>query len=189
VFEWLFEGRIVVYCLLGAVAIVLLVLWRMYPRRGLLVAVVAIAALAGLYFLLDRLVETPREQIERKLVVEMREAVKARDVDAIFKYIAADFRFRGQNREAFHGYVADALRAGLVEDVIIYDVSFPDGGDDRTRPVEFMAKPKAPWAENQPAYRVTAKFVREGDGQWRLQSFEVYNPVLGQQPMDIPNLR
>jgi len=176
VFEWLFEGRIVVYCLLGAVAIVLLVLWRMYPRRGLLVAVVAIAALAGLYFLLDR-------------VVEMREAVKARDVDAIFKSIAADFRFRGQNREAFHGYVADALRAGLVEDVIIYDVSFPDGGDDRTRPVEFMAKPKAPWAENQPAYRVTAKFVREGDGQWRLQSFEVYNPVLGQQPMDIPNLR
>ena len=187
-FEWLFEGRAVIYWLIGTLAVVLLIVWWMHRKRGLLIAAGAVAALAGVYFLLDRLVETPREQIERKLG-EMKAAVKARDPDAIFKHIAADFRFRGQNRESFRTYVGDALRSGLIEDLIIYDVSFPDGGDSHTRPFEMMAKPKAWWMENQLAYPVRGKFVREPDGQWRLQSFEVYNPVLGQQPMDIPNLR
>ena len=68
--------------------------------------------------------------------------------------------------------------------------SFLQGaGSGGAAPVEFMAKPRAWWMENQLPYPVRGKLVREADGQWRLQGFEVYNPVLGQQPMDIPTCR
>jgi len=39
-----------------------------------------------------------------------------------------------------------------------------------------MAKPKGPNVPENP-YRVKARFVRDADGQWRLKSFTVHNPV------------
>jgi ketosteroid isomerase-like protein len=188
VLDWLFEGRSEVYWLLGVLAVLLLIVWWYRRNRGLLIAAGVMAALGGLYFLLSLMLETPRAQIERKLK-EMAAAVKAKDADALFNHIAADFRFRGQDRKSFRTYVDTAFKGGMIDDLIIYDFDWrEDKGGDRVRNVAFMAKPKASYAENQPAYRVQAKFVREADGQWRMQSFEVYNPVLGQQPMDIPNL-
>jgi ketosteroid isomerase-like protein len=187
VFDWLFEGRTAVYCLLGVVAAMLLLVWWRTRKRNVLLAALAVAALAGVYFVLGTLVETPRKQIERKLH-EMAAAVQARDADGVFKHIARDFKFRGMDRPQFRGYVDTALQRGIITELVIYDVEWPDGGDGRTRPVEFMAKPKGPVLGDQPAYRVTAKFVREDDGQWRMQSFEVYNPVAGKEPMNIPAL-
>jgi hypothetical protein len=185
VFDWLFEGRIEVYCLLGVVAVILLLVWWRSRKPAFLLAAAAVAALAGAYFILDRLVETPREQIVRKLQ-EMADAVKARDADAIFKHIAKDFNFRGQNRDAFHGAVESVLNRGLIGELVIYDPDWRDPGDENVRPVRFMAKPKGGAVGDQPAYFVRAKFVREADGQWRMQSFRVYNPVAGEQEMDIP---
>ncbi len=186
-FDWLFEGRVAVYCLLGVLAAMLLLVWWRSRKRTALVAALAVAALAGVYFLLGTLVETPRKQIERNLS-EMAAAVKSRDADRIFSHIAKDFKFRGMDRTQFRGYVDTALQRGIVTELVIYDVTWPDGGDDHLRPVEFMAKPKGPVLGDQPAYRVTSKFVREADGQWRMQGFEVYNPVAGQEPMNIPSL-
>jgi hypothetical protein len=186
VFDWLL-GRTAIYCLLGVAAVMLLLVWWRSRKRNVLLAAGAVAALAGVYFLLSSFVETPRKQIVRHLH-EMADAVKGRDADGIFQHIAKDFRFRGMDRPQFRGYVDTALGRGIISELVIYDEGFPDGGDDRSRPVEFMAKPKGPILGDQPAYRVTAKFVREDDGQWRMQSFEVYNPVAGMHPMDIPNL-
>jgi ketosteroid isomerase-like protein len=186
VFDWLFEGRIAVYCLLGVAAALLLLVWWRSRKRNVLFAAVAVAALAGVYFLLGSLVETPRKQIERKLH-EMAAAVKARDADGVFKHIAKDFKFRGMDRPQFRGYVDTVLPA--VSELVIYDVEWPEGGDDRSRVVEFNAKPKGSvLGEQQPAYPVTAKFVREDDGQWRMSYFEVYNPVAGKEPLTIPGM-
>jgi ketosteroid isomerase-like protein len=185
--DWLFEGRIAVYCLIGVAAVILFLVWWRTRKRNVLLAAAAVAALAVGYFVLSQFVETPRKQVERKLQ-EMASAVSARDADGIFKHIAKDFKFRGMDRPQFRGYVDTALQRGIITELVIYDVEWPDGGDGRSRPVEFMAKPKGPVLGDQPAYRVTAKFVREGDGQWRMQSFEAYNPVAGKEPMSIPNL-
>jgi hypothetical protein len=187
VFDWLFEGRPVIYWMLGVLAVLLLLVWWRVRKRPVLLAAGVVAALAVVYFGLSFLVETPRAQIVRK-VQEMAGAVKARDADTIFKHIAKDFKFRGQDRATFRGYVEMVLKRGLIDDLVIYDEEFPAGGDERTRPVTFMAKPKSAALGDQPAYPVTATFVREADGQWRMQGFEVYNPVAGKQKMDIPNL-
>ncbi len=186
-FDWLFEGRPVIYWLLGVVAVLLLLVWWRNRQRAFLIAAAVAVALAGVYFLLSLTVETPRAQIARKLQ-EMASAVKARDVDGVFKHIAKDFTFRGQDRAAFRGYVDMVLKRGWIDELVIYDEDWPAGGDERTRIVSFMAKPKSAALGDQPAYPVEAKFVREADGQWRMQGFEVYNPVAGKQKMDIPNL-
>jgi hypothetical protein len=185
VFDWLFEGRTAVYCLLGVVAVILFLVWWRTRTRAVLLAAGAVALLAGVYLLLSLLVETPRKQIERELQ-EMAAAVKARNTDGIFKHIAREFSFRGMDRAQFRGSVDTVLQRGLVDDLVIYDVEWREPGDNRMRPVEFMAKPKGPALGDQPAYRVRARFVLEDDGQWRMQSFEVYNPVAGKEPMDFP---
>jgi hypothetical protein len=187
VFDWLFEGRPAVYWLIGIVAVLLLLVWWRTRKRNVLIAALAVAALAGVYFLLSKVVETPRAQIERKLH-EMAAAVKAGDKGGVFKHIAKDFKFRSLDRAQFHALVEKTLNEGSVNDLVIYDEEWPDAGGQRTIPVEFRAKPKGPLLENYGAFPVKAKFVREDDGQWRLQSFEVYNPVLGKEPMTIPGL-
>ena len=63
---------------------------------GWLFAAVAIALLAPLYLLLDRLVETRREQITRKLEA-MAAAVKPKDAGTIFQHISESFRWGGLN--------------------------------------------------------------------------------------------
>lgn len=188
-FDWLFEGRPVVYSLLGAVAFAFLLAWWRTRKRGFLIAVGALVALAGLYFLLGKLVDTPRGQIERK-VNEMAAAVRARDTEGIFKHVAADFRFRGQDRATFHKYVEGALQRQLIDELEVWDFRWPEGGDDHTRAVEFYAKPKGGLMTGSEAfYLVKATFVREADGQWRLKSFDVYNPAVDtNRPIDLPGL-
>jgi hypothetical protein len=185
VFDWLFEGRSVVYWLLAVLAVIFLLAWWRTRKRNFLLAAVAVAVLAGTYFLLSTVYETPRAQVLRKLR-EMSDGVKAHDAQAIMKHVAADFRYHGSDRDAFRGSVERALKGRQVDEVVIYDERFPDSADKDTLPVEFMVKPKAWWSENQPAYPVKAKFVREADGQWRLQWFAVYNPVLHNEEIVIP---
>ncbi|HKI31099.1 MAG TPA: hypothetical protein VKA46_04485 [Gemmataceae bacterium] len=186
-FDWLFEARTEIFWLLGILGVILLVVWWRFRKRNLLIAAGAIVALAGVYFLLSKIRETPRAQVERKLH-EMADAVKARDTDAIFKHVAKDFTFQGRDRATFRKTVETALKGGTIEELVIYGEEWPDGADGRTLPVTFKAKPKAWWAQNTLPYPVKAKFVLEDDGQWRMQSFEVYNPVLSKERMEIPNL-
>jgi hypothetical protein len=188
VFDWLFEGRTAVYCLIGVVAAMLFLVWWRTRKRNVLLAASGVAALAVAYFVLGQFVQTPRKQIERHLKEEIPAAVKAHDADAIFKHITADFKFRGSDRAAFRGLVEMGLKSGFINELVIYDIDFPSGGDSRTIPVEFMAKAKPGFSDANPAYPVRATFVREPDGQWRMKGCEVYDPVATNQPLSLPNM-
>jgi hypothetical protein len=188
VFDWLFEGRIVVYCLLGVLAVVFLFLWWQNRKRWLLVSAGAMIALGGLYFILDKLVETPSEQIERKLA-QMAAAVKTRDAEAIFRHIAADFQFRGQDRARFRAYTETVFQHGWIGELAVWEFQWPEGGTDSTRPVQFLAKPLGGVFSNDLYYLIRADFVRESDGQWRLKGFEIFNPYSDSKtPLSIPGL-
>ena len=56
-FDWLFEGRVSVYVLLGVAAALLLYAGRARRQKSLLLAGGIVACLIGLYYLLDRFVE------------------------------------------------------------------------------------------------------------------------------------
>ena len=99
VFDWLFEGRVGVYVLLAAVAAALFYFGLQLRRRALFVAGGIAAALILVYFLLDRFVETDREQVQRKLIA-MAEGVKARDADRIVTHVSTRFSGGRMNRAA-----------------------------------------------------------------------------------------
>jgi hypothetical protein len=189
VFDWLFEGRLTVYLALGAGAVLLVALWTRDRRRRWLIGVGVLAGLAGVYFLLDRLVETPTEQIRRKLD-EMGAGVKARDAGAIFRHLSDGFRFRGMDKAAFRKWVEPMLEGGQVTEVRIWDVAIPEPprGNGPVR-VHFRAKPLGPMTSGVEQAIVHAEFVRDPDGQWRLKGFEISNPVVDtDKPWDIPGL-
>jgi hypothetical protein len=136
------------------------------------VALALLGLLALGTFLADRLVETRREQIGRKLV-EMAGAVRARDAGRIFQHISEQFRHESYNRDTFRRSVESALRNNLVNEVIVWDVKVGEGGG-----VEFMAKPRGGVAGENVGFPVFAEFVRDPDGQWRMRGFTVFKPYV-----------
>ena len=199
-FDWLFEGDTTAYVILAAVAVLLLVAWWQTRKRYWYFGIVAFLALIGLYFLLDRLVETDREQIERK-VKEMSAGVRERNVDRIFANVSEQFRLNNQNRAAFRAFAEQALRRGQVTEVKTWGPQFPDDFRTKVRPtgatgppeldaarVTFMVKPEGPGL-GAPFFRCDATFVRDPDGQWRLFTFQLFQPgVDSNQPFQIPQL-
>jgi hypothetical protein len=197
VFDWLFEGRTSVYLVLIVLGGVVVLQWARVgfpivqetrtrpPRRRLAllpILLVLIALLAGAYNLLDRLVETRREQITRKLQ-EMAAAVKARNVDHIFAHVSEQFNVQGMNRAAFRGYVETAIENRWADELVLWGDQFPDDSGG----VNFFAKPKGPRLQDT-AFGVRGRFVLDSDGQWRLQGFEVFLG-LGGDALSLPQVR
>ena len=121
-FDWLFEGWLSVYLLLAGLGVALLVMWWRTRQRSLLVGVGLAMLMAGLYALLDRLVETDREQITRN-VVEIIEAVNKRDLDGIFKHVSDQFRSpNGRSKQELRTFAEENLRRGIVEKVVVMDI-------------------------------------------------------------------
>jgi hypothetical protein len=198
--DWLFEGRPTVYVILAAAAVLLFVAWWQTRKRYWLYATAAFLALIGLYFLLDRLVETDREQIVRK-VEEMSAGVRDRNVDRIFAHVSEQFRLSNSDRAAFRALAERAIRTGQVTEVKAWDFQFPDdfrGTERRTvrgtpqevqvARVVFRVHPEGPGLTNA-QFLVRATFVRDPDGQLRLLDFQLFNPFVDQnQPIQIPQL-
>jgi hypothetical protein len=189
VFDWLFEGRVSVYILLATAAAALLYTGLQWRKRSLLVAGGIVAALISVYFLLDRLVETGREQARRKLH-EIAEAVKARDADRILGHVSERFSSQGRDHAALRGYVEARLRDRLIDELVIWDITFPDSpaaaADGELR-VAFRARPHGARLGTTPPFLVEATFCRDADGEWRITAFLVFNPIVDSHtPLDLP---
>jgi hypothetical protein len=171
-FDAFFEYRVTIYLILAVVAVILIALWYRDRKRGWLYGLGVVALLAGVFFLLDYAIETPSKQIKRKLQL-MAEGVKKKDTKAIFEQVSDQFSWEGLNKAEFKQLVDRLVETGFVHDLVIWDEKFPDA----TGNVVFMAKPKSPGLQKDEMFRVRAKFVRDADKQWRLQSFTVHNPI------------
>jgi hypothetical protein len=191
-FLWVIENSGTVYLILGAIAIVLLVAYWNTRQRRLLYAVAGTAALAGLVWLLTLLFAGFSDDLQiKKSIQAMRDAVQKRDTAALFGQIAADFRLAGQDRNAFRAFVDRTLQSGGVRDVECWDFEHakvtrgPEVGKGRAT-IEFSVKPHGSLSDDWFG-RCVATFVLEPDGKWRLQTFEVRDPV--NQPLTIPQVR
>src|SRR5581483_3497638 len=98
VFDWLFEGQVTVYIFLVAVLIGLFFLYWQWRRRVWLYAMLGVLVLIGLYALLDRLVETDAEQVERQ-VKEMAAEMQAHNLDAVMRHLSDDFRSPNNSKD------------------------------------------------------------------------------------------
>jgi hypothetical protein len=180
VFDWLFEGRAAVYVVLAALAAFLFVVWWQRRKRWCLIAVAILAALIGLYALLDKVVETDREQIVRK-VQEMAAAVNARNLDALFVHISDQFRSRGgKSKDELRSEIKGYLDSQFIEKVKVWDIVCEERPSRDKATVRVFFSAKAEGARDLPHTACDAVFDFTGD-DWRLQSIRLLNPLTGEE--------
>jgi hypothetical protein len=153
------------------------------PERWWLVAGLIAAGLAGLYFLLDVLVETDveadRKQIRQRLQA-LSDAVKNGDGKAVLDNLSDKFRSPGgKNKELFRSDVLRYLTRGGVEEIEISGLEF-EGRPSRQdgAKVQFQARGRGgalgPW-DGRPV-QVEATFDYDTQHGWRLAGYKAYFP-------------
>jgi hypothetical protein len=175
-FDWLFEGRTSVYAILVALAVFLLLAWWQMRKRWLLYGVVATAVLVGVYALLDKAVETDREQIVRKLQ-EMVAAVNAHNLDAAFVHISDQFRSQGgKTKRELRDTAQRYLDRRTVERVQVWNILI-DGRPAR-EPGEVHVFFSAKTHNGQEFFAdCDAVFQFHSEHGWQLRTFRLLNPL------------
>lgn len=163
--------------LYALVAVMVAVLGAVYvktrKRGDLIRLVIGVAALAAL-FIIDRLVESPREEATRKMR-EMAAASKSKKTEDVFKHVSDSFEYNRMKKAQFedmwksliarypdfNGIDVDGLGRHDFEPV-----------DDKKVKVGFDVWPTG-YGLPEYRYYCTATFVKDPDGQFRMQTFEL----------------
>ena len=180
-FDWLFEGRTSVYAVLAALAVFLLVAWWQMRKRWLLAGVVLTAALVGLYALLDKAVETDREQIVRKLR-EMAAAVNAHNLNAAFVHISDRFRSQGgKSKRELREAAQSLLELGDVESVQFWDIAIEGRPSRELGEVHVFFSAKAHNTRGGFLTDCDAVFEFNPQQGWQLRSFRLLKPQTNEE--------
>jgi hypothetical protein len=175
-FDWLFERHAAVFALLAAAGVVLLVMWWRTRKRRLLYGAVAVFAVAYIYFMLGFVKETDAMQIHRK-VQEMAAGVNENNLDKTFQHFSDDLRMGGRRKSDLRAGAESALRSYGVHNMRLFDTEIEQlSSADRRARVTFNAKADGNWG-GEAFYRVRSEWTLEADGQWRMRSFTLHNPI------------
>jgi hypothetical protein len=192
--EWLFEGQLLIYAILAAALVFLTIVWRQTPRKSYLAGIIALAVLIVLYYALDMLVVTDREQI-RHALNEMSAGVEARSIGRIFDNVSDTYNRHGMTKESFRQVSTSVINGRHVDRLAIWGFEFaPDykqkesqsDARETVAKVRFQAKPEG--ANGTNLYQVDAVFHRDTDGKWRLQSWEVFDPFHESGALMVPEV-
>jgi hypothetical protein len=188
-FDWLIEDPTTAYLILGVVALGLIALLWITRKKHWLIGVGVVVALAVVVFLLSTFLTTDGKQI-KDAILGMRAGVQKHDAAAVMKHVAKDFQFQSVDRARFQSHVDNAFKGRLVDDVNVWE--FDELKVDRpnkTANITFKAKPSPQHssAEGLEHYLIRATFVLETDNQWRMKTFQVFNPfVETDKPVQVP---
>jgi hypothetical protein len=188
------------YLILGVIAIVFALGWWMSMRapshygqdlgmvealkRGRLqrhqvyaLGLAVVAALLLVVWLISATVVTDSKRIQRA-VEEMAAGVHEKNFDKVFAHISDRFNVGHTTKRGLRTLVESYVRRGEISDVVVWGFEPASvSREKREATIEFMVKLKGGLLadENIPG-RVLATFVLDPDGEWRLQSFQVFQP-------------
>jgi ketosteroid isomerase-like protein len=149
---------------------------RLTPNQLCAMGLTLIGFLAAAILLLYFFVDTPNKRIDRA-IREMAKGVREQNVDKVFAHISDRFTLMGQGKESYRPVVERHIRNGDVTDISVWGFEEAKVSQDRKEArIEFMFRPKG--TMTQAWYRCLATFVRDSDGQWRLQTFRVFEPQI-----------
>lgn len=172
--SWLVDDPSVVYLLLGVVALGLVAGWWSSRDRRYLIGLGGVALLFLIVLLVSRLVDTDAKRIKRSLD-EMAEGVRARSADRIFAHLSSRFRVGHLGKPEFRPVVERYLKSGEVTGMKVWDFEPHTITSDRAT-VFFKVKGEGSANFGYEFFNCRAVFVRDPDGQWRLQTFRLYSP-------------
>ncbi|MFL5244818.1 MAG: hypothetical protein ACJ8FY_22180 [Gemmataceae bacterium] len=191
-FDWLFDGCLQVFLVLGATGTGLAVAWWRTRHRGYVYSLVVVIILAGVYVGLTLLYgETAKEQIKRR-VLDIESGVRADDMNRVFSNFSEKFQVKGSSgsfdKQSFRKAAEEAIRKYGQPDFVIDQIEV--GTIDREKgvgKVGFIVK-VAQKGGGDPLFicRCVGTFVREDKNQWRLQTFELFNYVNANDQIPVP---
>lgn len=186
-FDWLFEGLLAVYLLLLLLAAGIFVLWRRNGERRFLYVLGGIGLLALAYFLLDKCVETDREQIQRK-VVEIGAALTKPDLDRVFAHVSESFHLGNDNKKAMRQRAEGAIKSYNIHNLKIWGTEIGTlDRDSRKAAVSFFLKADSTLSSGAKYLLCRSEFVLDPDDQWRMKTFALFNPYSDSEtPFPIP---
>ncbi len=180
---WLVDNAIVLYVLLGFVAVLLLVLsWQNRTRRYL-IALGVVAFLAALVFLLTLLVVSDRQVLVRT-ITRMADDLEKHRVAEFAQNVSRTFRHNSPLLDAkeFRDYVARNLKAYKVKRFRVYSFKVDQLVPRDKAKVSFHIQVEldAFRDENVPPMRCEAEFVWENE-RWCLRAFKLFPVGLGNE--------
>jgi hypothetical protein len=173
--NWLAQNPIGAYFVCAALGLIFLVAFWTTRRAKFLAGVAGAVLLAGGVFLIDWLIETDQEQIERKLN-EMADAVNRGDVERLKDFF--DDNFKSDQFPSRTRLLDDArryLKAGENRKVNLWapDIKF----SRKTRLTcicQYSAQGMFAGRELPPQLgKLELVYVKDANGQWRIESFHV----------------
>jgi len=158
------------------------------PSRTRYFVVSGVALLLLLILIICRLVapESDQKQILRKMR-EMSEGVVERNLNKTFQHVSTSFRYGSTGREELRRQGESALQRGDVTAISIWEVVLEPITDGKNATVNFKFRVRGS-VDNGVGWRGKGYFVKDPDGQWRLQRFEVFNVTGDTNPISVPGL-
>jgi hypothetical protein len=184
--SWLVDHAGLVYLFLGIAALVLGSCWWMTRHRKYVLSLAVVAALFVLVFVLTRFIVTDRQQIARNLRAMAAGVVDGKP-EQVFRHLSSQFHLGSMDRGTFLPHAEKAIRQHRVTDVYVWKFEAEDlDREARKARVSFNVRVTSDWTESTQLFLVRADFVLE-DGQWRMKTFQLFNPVVNtNQPIPIP---
>jgi hypothetical protein len=188
--SWIVDDPSIVLIMLGIVVLICAVGWWNTRQRGYAIAVATTAALIALVWALSTWIDTDSKRIQRTIGA-MAADFEAHRVDQLFSHVASAFAVAGLDKQAFRQYGEGILRRHEIHGVQIWDYEAKNiSRQDKKATVTFRARARGlEEHEGLPFYNCLATFVLEPDGQWRMQSFQVFLPTvdpLRGDPLPLP---
>jgi hypothetical protein len=168
--------------------VIAVMVWARNRTRGDLARAGVAVALLVLLFVIDTLVESPREGSVRT-VLEISDAINERNWGKFQGGLADDFEYKKLDKTKLIELLGHAVTAfepqttawefKVPEDMKpagpnVFLLQFEGKADSHGRP--FMA-------------HFVATFVKGPDGRWRLKTFTAYDYIQKRQPIDLPGIR
>jgi hypothetical protein len=184
---WLVEGNATLYFLTACAAAILAGLWWRTRRRKYAVAAGVAGLLVGGVYLLDRAVESPAEQMVRK-VNDISAAVGSRDFDRMFRHVSDHFRRGGFDKRMFREFAERVAHQRNVTEFTPWGFEpGPISNAARRGELEFQFKIRGNWSAGNEFFRARTEWVLDPDDEWRIQTFDVFNPYTDSNaPIGIP---
>jgi hypothetical protein len=182
-----------IYLLLVAAAIVAGLVWLNRRERRALYVFLGVLGVAALVVLVDRILESPREEAVRR-VQAMMDAADHRDPEAFASQLAEKVTYVSEQRPV--EFTREQLRShqfwSLLRQFNVHvaawdfsrdDVKWPDANSVE---IGFLAKGETQGKQFPFYFRAT--FTRQSDGQMKLTRLATFDPLQRTKPLSIPGL-
>ena len=134
-------------------------------------------------FVIDRMVESPREVSVRK-IQEMGTASRAKKYDDLFRHVSDSFKYRSLDKTGLRERARAAESVGF-GGIAEYDLARSGFKEVDANTVEQGFRVKHT-GQPEVHFYVVATFKKDPDGEWRLSTFKLFDPVNVNDEKDIP---